>query len=374
MLDLGPVRECRNRTAARAPAAASPASAWQRMPPVPRAASSVCRRCARPSAHRHRCASRALRAAVMRSTVSRPMSRQNTGTWPPIVGDEDELLAVRGPVARMWPARRTPGPARASSRSRHRSASASGAAPESASASNGRRRVSRRRGDSSGVSLLVLFAAPRVRAAPVAMSIRRIAVSSSRSVPVVCQVTATRRPSAEMSSAARSTTRARASGVRSTRSAAIRRIRDQMRIRHVVVLVQPMIPVPHRLLREVTRARSASCVARPRSRAACRAATSCSTGASSTSARRCPGEPERLDAERLVGQLLRLAARGRQDPHLHPLFGLFVRLDLVRLSVRQEAERAVMAEARRRVLAVAARQLRRRRCRRSELATDPRRT
>src|SRR5207237_4137707 len=56
------------------------------------------------------------------------------------------------------------------------------------------------------------------------------------------------------------------------------------------------------------------------------------------------GKPERLDAERLVGQLARLAAVGGQEPDLHALLGFLVGLHLVRLAIGEEAERALVAE------------------------------
>ena len=110
-------------------------------------------------------------------------------------------------------------------------------------------------GEISGDSLFVLVAAPSMRAAFVATSISRIAESVSRSWPGVCQVTATCLPSAEMSSAGSIDSSSFASGVRSTRFGAVGRVRDQVRVGHVVVLVQPVVPVPHRLLAEVSRTR-----------------------------------------------------------------------------------------------------------------------
>jgi hypothetical protein len=73
-------------------------------------------------------------------------------------------------------------------------------------------------GDNLGESLLVFAAAPNIWKAPVAMSMRRITVSRSRSAPVVCQVRATREPSAAMSNSGSIASSRRASGVRSTRS------------------------------------------------------------------------------------------------------------------------------------------------------------
>ena len=117
-----------------------------------------------------------------------------------------------------------------------------------------------------------------------------------------------------------------------------------MDIRQVVVLVQPMVPMPHRLPPEVACARlllasldgglALLVVLHVRQH-----------GREQHERGRRPGEPEHVDTEWLVGELLRLAACGRQDPHLHPLLGLLVGLDFIRLPVRQEAERAIVAEA-----------------------------
>ena len=72
---------------------------------------------------------------------------------------------------------------------------------------------------------------------------------------------------------------------------------------------------------------------------------------------RSPREAKGGHPERLVGQLLRLAALRRQQPHLHPLVGLLVGFDVYGLTVRQERERAVAPKTRRGVAAVAAREL-----------------
>ena len=131
---------------------------------------------------------------------------------------------------------------------------------------------------------------------------------------------------------------------------------DQVGIGELGVLVQPVVPVPHRLAREAAQARSLLCalgggfallVVRD-------AGQHRREQRHAVSARR---ELERRHAEWFVGQLARLAAVGWQQPDLHALVGRVVGLALVRLPIRQETQRAVVPEAGRAVLAVTARQL-----------------
>ena len=131
---------------------------------------------------------------------------------------------------------------------------------------------------------------------------------------------------------------------------------DQVSVGELGVLVQPVVPVPHRLAREAAQARSLlGALGRGFALLVVRDA-----GQHRREQRHAVGarrEPERRHAERFVGQLARLAAVGRQQPDLHPLVSRVVGLALVRLPVGQETQRAVVPEAGCRVLAVAAREL-----------------
>ena len=169
------------------------------------------------------------------------------------VGGEDELLTVRGPVARVRPrverqralAHRPAGDVDQRQRGR--------ASPASASGSSGPPRALCRRETAAGSRCWCwsrLQACARHR-------------SPCRSAGSRCRARDRRRPTARSPRPAGHRPRHRAPARSTTRAclrrqvdavAAVRRIRDQMRVRHVVVLVQPVIPVPHRLLAEVARA------------------------------------------------------------------------------------------------------------------------
>jgi hypothetical protein len=73
-------------------------------------------------------------------------------------------------------------------------------------------------GANSGASVFVTGSAPSRRLAPESTSISRIDVSSSRSAPGVCQVTATCLPSRATSNAGSIDSSRRACGVRSRRA------------------------------------------------------------------------------------------------------------------------------------------------------------
>src|SRR5690349_18967712 len=132
-----------------------------------------------------------------------------------------------------------------------------------------------------------------------------------------------------------------------------------MHERKVVVLVQPLVPMPHRLGAEATRARPALRSLRSglallvvRHVGEHRREVHQAIGA--------PREAKARHAEWLVGELARLAAVGGKQPYLHASFRVLVGLYFVRLAVREEAERAVVAEAGCLVFRIAARELHRR--------------
>jgi hypothetical protein len=137
---------------------------------------------------------------------------------------------------------------------------------------------------------------------------------------------------------------------------AFRVAKNQVRAGAVGVLVQPAVPIPHRLPAEVARAgallraidgRLALLVVR----------NAREHRREQHHAIRAGRKAEALHAQRFVGELPRLAAFGRQQPDLHALLGVFVGLDVVGLAIGEEAQGAVMAEAGRCFLGLAAGEL-----------------
>src|SRR5688500_19190184 len=92
-----------------------------------------------------------------------------------------------------------------------------------------------------------------------------------------------------------------------------------MRIRHILVLVQPVIPVPHRLTAKVPRARSLF-LALFRGFSLLVVFDAGEHRRQHNQTIGLSGKLEIVDAEWLIGQLLRFTARSRQKPDLHSLY------------------------------------------------------
>ena len=171
-----------------------------------------------------------------------------------VVGGHKQPLSVRTPAA--------PDPASgpivrrsaACRRWRHRKSSSAAAPPFSALRVVCTAAMARPSGENTGASTMTLSAAPRTRLAFDSMSISSSVASSSRSLPAVWRVVTTHFPSAETSSAGSMANSRRASGVRSARFAPAASQAMRCGVRHVGVVVQPVIPVTHRLRLEAARA------------------------------------------------------------------------------------------------------------------------
>ena len=163
------------------------------------------------------------------------------------VGDDDQPLAVGGPIADVRPRVERLVATRASSHSPHRSASASGGTRSSANASCGSRRAFCRRERTAAIRYCCWS---RRRRCACSSTRHRSAQSPCRSPDRRRCFARSPRPACrpgETSNSGSTDISRFASGVRSTRFFPSVRIRDHVRVRHVVVFVQPVIPMPDRL-------------------------------------------------------------------------------------------------------------------------------